>query len=75
MSGISDYSVILVNALSEFFDVTLYTDDYETEASDVKSFKVLKHGVDEIDFDSFDYRLYNMGNNAEYHIYIYDAAI
>ena len=75
MSGISDYSVILVNALSEFFDVTLYTDNYEIEASDVKDFKVLKHGVDEIDFDSFDYRLYNMGNNAEYHIYIYDAAV
>lgn len=75
MSGISDYSVILVNALSEFFDVTLYTDNYEIEASDVKAFKVLKHGVDEIDFDSFDYRLYNMGNNAEYHIYIYDAAV
>ena len=75
MSGISDYSVILVNALSEFFDVTLYTDNYEIEADDVKAFKVLKHGVDNIDYDSFDYRLYNMGNNAEYHIYIYDAAV
>ena len=74
-SGISDYSLILVNALKEFFDITLYIDDYEPESPDLSEFKKIKNGVDEVDFDSFDYKIYNMGNNAEYHVYIYDAAL
>lgn len=74
-SGISDYSLILVNALSEFFDITLYIDDYEITSPDLQDFKVLRAGVDVVDFGKFDYKIYNMGNNAEYHVHIYDAAI
>lgn len=74
-SGISDYSVILVKALSDKFDITLYTDNYEIEAPSLYSFKVVKHGVDKVDFDSYDHILYNMGNNHLYHQYIYEAAL
>ena len=74
-SGISDYSVVLVKALSRFFDITLYTDNYEISEKSLFGYVVLKHGVDSIPFDDFDYILYNMGNNAEFHSYIYEAAL
>ncbi len=74
-SGISDYSVILVKALAEKFDITLYIDNYEMDAPSLKDFPVLKHGVDKVDFDKFDHILYNMGNNYVFHQYIYEAAL
>lgn len=74
-SGISDYSSVLVRALAEWFDVTLYIDDYDISEDSVAVFPVLRHSRDTVDFDSFAYRLYNMGNNAEYHSYIYEAAL
>ena len=74
-SGISDYSVILVNALRELFDITLYIDNYDITEPSIKDLPVLKDGVDEIDLNSFDHVIYNMGNNAEYHDYIYKAAL
>ena len=51
-SGISDYSVVLVKALSEFYDITLYSDNYIIEEDSLKAFPVVRHGYDEIDFDS-----------------------
>ena len=74
-SGISDYSVILVNALRELFDITLFIDNYDITEPSIKDLPVLKDGVDEIDLNSFDHVIYNMGNNAEYHDYIYKAAL
>lgn len=73
-SGISDYSVILVNVLKKNFNITLLIDDYEITDEAVKDFPVLVYKKDNIDFDSFDYILYNMGNSAKFHSYIYEAA-
>ena len=61
-SGISDYSVALVKALEKEFDITLYTDNYEVTDEALKDIPKLKYWVDDIDFDSFDYRIYNIGN-------------
>lgn len=74
-SGISDYSVILVNVLKKNFNITLLTDDYEITDEAVKDFPVLVYKKDNVDFDSFDHILYNMGNNADFHSYIYEAAL
>ena len=74
-SGISDYSVALVHALSEKFDITLYTDDYMIQEDSLMGFPVLKHGIDKIDFDAFEYRIYNIGNSIEFHSYIYEMCM
>lgn len=74
-SGISDYSVALVKALSEIYDITLYSDNYIIEEESLNIFPVLRHGYDDIDFDSFDYRIYNIGNHPGFHGYIYEAAL
>ena len=74
-SGISDYSVALVKALSKIYDITLYSDNYIIEEESLNVFPVLRHGYDDIDFDSFDYRIYNIGNHPGFHGYIYEAAI
>ena len=74
-SGISDYSVVLVKALAEAFDITLYTDDYVISEPTLDGFPVLKYGSDHVDFDAFDYRIYNMGNQPDFHSYIYEAAL
>lgn len=74
-SGISDYSVVLVKALQSRFDITLFTDDYEISDQSINKFPVVRYGKDEIDYDNFDYLIYNMGNNPEYHQYIYEAAL
>lgn len=73
-SGISDYSVALTQVLREYFDITLYVagpiaDPVATQ------FRVLRHGVDPIPFDDFDYRFYHIGNNPWFHGYIYEAAL
>lgn len=74
-SGISDYSTVLVKALADNFDITLYTDDYAITEPSMAALPVLRNGVDEVRFASFDHILYNMGNNADYHGYIYKAAL
>lgn len=75
-SGISDYSKVLIKALSKEFELTLLTDDYEISSRYLKEhFSVLKYGKDKIDFEKFDCRVYNMGNNPEYHDYIYEACL
>lgn len=74
-SGISDYSVVLVKALSDKFDITLYTDNYDIQEDSLGKYPVLKHGVDEIDFDKFQYVVYNIGNNPDFHCYIYEMCL
>lgn len=69
-SGISDYSVVLVKALSKIFDITLYIDDYIITEESIKDFPVLVHGKDNVSFNKFDYLIYNIGNNPAYHKYI-----
>lgn len=74
-SGISDYSTELVKALSSIFDITLYIDNYEITDDSLSEFPVVRHWVDFVDYDSYDYRIYNIGNQPDFHAYIYDAAI
>lgn len=75
-SGISDYSEVLVNALQKKFDITLYIDNYELSNRRLaEQCKVVKYGCDLVDFQSYDYIIYNMGNNPEYHGYIYEACL
>jgi glycosyltransferase involved in cell wall biosynthesis len=74
-SGISDYSLAQVLALESLFDITLYTDNYSISDRRLKHFNVVRHGVDRIDFDGYDFRLYQIGNNPWYHGYIYEACL
>ena len=75
-SGISDYSVILVDALKSRYDITLYVDDYDlADVDKIKEFPILKHGKDSVVWDSYDYIIYNIGNNPYFHDYIYEACI
>ena len=74
-SGISDYSVVLVKALQQLFDITLYTDDYRISDKSLSQYPVLRHGRDSIPFDRFRYIIYNIGNNPEFHQYIYESLL
>lgn len=74
-SGISDYSVVLVDALKKNFDITLFSENYEITDVSLKKFPVLKYGVDSVNFDNFDHILYNMGNHGGFHSYIYETAL
>lgn len=74
-SGISDYSTVLVKALEKRFEITLLIEDYEISDATLKKFPVARYGVDEIDFNHYDYYIYNIGNNPEYHKYIYQCAL
>lgn len=74
-SGISDYSTELVKALDSKFNITLFTDNYDISEIGLNKYPVLRYGVDEIDFNNFDYVIYNIGNNPEYHSYIYGEAV
>jgi len=74
-SGISDYSVALVKALSKEYDITLFTDNYDITDESLSAFPRVRYWVDDIDFDSFDFRIYNIGNHPGFHGYIYETAI
>ena len=74
-SGISDYSVALTLALSEHFDITLYSDPSPISDPRLARFPVVRHGVDEIQFDRYEHRLYQIGNQPWFHGYIYEACL
>jgi glycosyltransferase involved in cell wall biosynthesis len=75
-SGIADHSAALVRGLAEYFDVTLYTDDYDISDVELRThFRVRRHGVDQIQWDAYDHRLYHIGNNPWYHGNIYQTCL
>lgn len=75
-SGISDYSEVLIYGLSKQFDITLLTEDYQLENRQLyRDFKVKVFGKGRLVLDSFDYHIYNIGNNPYFHSYIYEAAL
>ena len=75
-SGISDYSEALVKALQDEYDITLLTGDYNIASESLKNnCSILRYERDEIDFDAYDYKIYNIGNNPEYHDYIYEVCM
>lgn len=70
-SGISDYSVILANALTDKYDITLCIDDYKAK-SDLDLPAVFWKNVD---YSQYDYIIYNIGNNPEFHSFMYDMCL
>lgn len=75
-TGISDYSEVLVYGLRDYFDVTLLIDGYRLQNEELyKDFRVKVFKKDQRVFNSFDYRIYNIGNHPQFHSYIYQAAI
>ena len=75
-SGISDYSEVLVYGLKQYFDVTLLVDDYRlTNKRLYKDFDVKVYKNNPRVLNSFDFRIYNMGNNPQFHSYIYEAVL
>lgn len=75
-SGISDYSEVLVYGLKKFYDIILCIDDYKIQNKNLyKDFEIRCHGIDNIDFAEFPYRIYNIGNNPAFHSFIYQMAL
>lgn len=75
-SGISDYSEVLVYALKKYYDIAILIDDYKlSENRWYSDFDVIIYGKMDIDFDSYDYKIYNIGNNPHFHSYIYEICL
>lgn len=75
-SGISDYSEVLIYALKEYFEITILIDDYRLSNKQIyHDFNVIVYQKQDIDFDKFDYVIYNIGNNPYYHSYIYKLCL
>jgi len=75
-SGISDYSEVLIYGLKRHFDITLLIDNYRlTNKRLYRDFDVKVYKENPRVLNSFDFRIYNMGNNPEFHGYIYEAAL
>lgn len=74
-SGIATYSRWLVNALSDYFDVTLYVNDGVTLDPDFLQFNVLRPGQTPVTSLEYDHYLYHLGNHLSNHGYIYDACL
>jgi glycosyltransferase involved in cell wall biosynthesis len=73
-SGISHYSELLLQGLKELFDITLLVDCADVDPSRYSGMELCQFR-DMTNWDRFDYRLYNIGNNPWYHSYIYEAAL
>lgn len=73
-SGISAYSEVLVNALSLFFDISLLVDNYRIESDKLNQYKIVNYRQGD-DLSKFNYIIYNIGNNPDYHKYMYDAIL
>lgn len=75
-SGISDYSEVLVQALQKKYDITLLVKDYEmTNQELTNTCAVLRYDRDFIPFEEFDYVIYNIGNQPDYHDYIFRCCL
>ena len=74
-SGIAIYSQWLVEALSEYFDLTLYINEHETPDAPLAKFPILRHGRHRANVAAFEHRIYHVGNNPWYHSHIYEACL
>lgn len=74
-SGISDYSFELLCSMSKFFDIDLYIDDYDLEASYLKyNFNVYDYRLFRNNSKHYDSIVYQFGN-SQYHQYMYDICL
>lgn len=72
----ADYSAVLVRGLRKYFDVTLAIDDYELSDPDLRTaFAVVRFKSDNIDWNKYDFKLYNIGNEPRYHGHAYGACL
>ncbi len=69
-SGISDYSVDILNKLAEKFDIDVYVDDYEVDCQIDSRIRVFNHSKFDNHYHLYDEILYQMGNSAN-HFYMY----
>lgn len=75
-SGISDYSEILVYGLKKYYDIDLLIDDYTLSNKKMYyDFDVYIYNKDKIDFDRYKTIIYNIGNNPQFHGYIYELCL
>lgn len=71
-SGISDYSVDILNNLKEYYDIDVYIDDgYETDVSFEKNISVKLHKEFAKHYKEYKDCIYQVGNSM-YHVYMYD---
>ncbi len=69
-SGISDYSVDILNSLSEYFDIDVFIDDaYKVECDLNNNINVYNHKRFNVKENYYDI-IYQVGN-SEYHIYMF----
>ena len=72
-SGISEYSENLLMGLERFFDITLLTDQYTLQNKQlIKRFPVIRYQRSK-KYKGFDYIIYNIGNNPDFHSYMIEA--
>ncbi|PZE20811.1 glycosyltransferase family 4 protein [Paenibacillus xerothermodurans] len=76
-SGISDYSVYLVEALSSFAEVDLWVDGFDLSSEHITNkFRIYDY-VNNPEhltlLNNYDEIIYNIGNNPYYHSHIYDV--
>lgn len=75
-SGISDYSEILIYALKEYYDIDLLIEDYRlSNKSMYQDFGVFVYKKDSVNFSKYKAIIYNIGNNPQFHGYIYELCL
>ena len=71
-SGISDYSVDILNEISKYFDIDVFIDDgYMEECKLNDNINVFNHNLFEKKVKNYDNIVYQVGN-SEYHIYMWE---
>ena len=73
-SGVSEYSSCLVPLLSEYWDITLLTDDYTVLDEKLSAYPVIRH-KNGARYQNFDAILYNFANDPDGHLYMLDALL
>ena len=71
-SGISDYSVDILNAISDYFDIDVYIDDgYDPNCELNTGINIYNHKKFKKSYNQYYDVIYQIGN-SEYHIYMWD---
>ncbi|EKQ50534.1 MULTISPECIES: glycosyltransferase family 4 protein [unclassified Clostridium] len=75
-SGISDYSEILIYGLKKYFSITILIDNYTLKNKELyKDFDIKIYEKDKIDYNEYQHIIYNIGNNPDFHMYMYDLIL
>lgn len=71
-SGISEYSENLVWGLRKYFDVTLLSNNGAYQSMQLKEAFRCEQYSPRTDYSGYDHIIYNIGNNPDYHGYMYE---